>query len=43
MLTVAWAMGGVGLALYWYVAFLYLGDTRRQLAGLESPTGPQEV
>jgi cardiolipin synthase len=43
MLTVAWGMGGVGLALYWYVAVLYVGDTRRRLAALESPTGPEEV
>ncbi len=39
----AWIGGTIGLALYWYVAFLYAGDVRRRLAALESPTGPEEV
>ncbi len=39
----AWIGGTIGLALYWYVAFLYAGDIRRRLAALESPTGPEEV
>ncbi len=39
----AWIGGTIGLALYWYTAFLYVGDVRRRLAALESPTGPEEV
>ena len=43
LLPAAWVGAVIGLALYWYVALLYLGDTRRRLAGLKSPTGPEEV
>jgi len=39
----AWVAALVGLALYWYVAALYVGDTRRRLATLKSPTSPEEV
>ncbi|MEX1126883.1 MAG: CDP-alcohol phosphatidyltransferase family protein [Acidimicrobiia bacterium] len=38
-----WVAAVVGLALYWYVAVSYIGDTRHRLAALKSPTGPQEV
>lgn len=43
LLPAAWVAAVIGLALYWYVALLYLGDTRRRLAALKSPTGPEEV
>lgn len=43
MRPAAWLAAVVGLALYWYVAVLYVGDTRRRLAALKSPTGPEEV
>lgn len=42
LVPLAWGMGLVGLALYLYVAVLYVGDTRARLAGLESPVGRQE-
>jgi cardiolipin synthase (CMP-forming) len=34
--TVGWVTGVVGLILYWYVAFLYIGDARSAMSGLES-------
>ena len=43
MLPGAWIAAVIGLGLYWYVAVLYIGDTRRRLAELKSPTGSQEV
>lgn len=43
LLPAAWVAAVIGLALYWYVALLYLGDTRRRLAALKSPTGREEV
>lgn len=36
----AWFTGVVGLALYWYAAFLYLGDARSALRELESSPSP---
>jgi cardiolipin synthase len=38
MRPTAWVTGVAGLALYWYVAALYLGDARKALAGIESAT-----
>ncbi len=32
----AWTTGVVGLALYWYVVALYIGDAKRELGELES-------
>ncbi len=43
LLPAAWVAAIIGLALYWYVAILYIGDSRRRLAALKSPTGPVEV
>jgi cardiolipin synthase len=43
MLPAAWVSSILGLALYWYVAVLYIGDARQRLTELESPTGSQEV
>ncbi len=43
MRPVAWLLGIIGLALYWYVAFLYIGDSRARLAALESSTDPEEA
>jgi cardiolipin synthase (CMP-forming) len=43
MIPGAWIGGTIGLALYWYVAFLYAGDVRRRLSALESPSDPEEV
>jgi len=43
MRPAAWIAMVVGLALYWYVAVLYVGDAHRRLTALKSPTGPQEV
>jgi cardiolipin synthase len=36
-------VGAFSLALYWYVALLYVGDGRAKLAALESTPGPEEV
>ncbi|MFV1961077.1 MAG: CDP-alcohol phosphatidyltransferase family protein [Acidimicrobiia bacterium] len=38
----AWVSGVVGLAMYWYVAFQYLGDARQSLASLESASRTEE-
>jgi cardiolipin synthase (CMP-forming) len=43
ILPAAWLAAVVGLALYWYVAVLYIGDTRRRLSELKSSPGSQEV
>jgi cardiolipin synthase len=43
LLPASWIAAIIGLALYWYVAILYIGDSRRRLAALKSPTGPVEV
>ena len=43
MRPAAWLTAVVGIALYWYVAVLYVGDTRQRLTALKSPTGSQEV
>jgi cardiolipin synthase len=43
MRPAAWLAAAVGLTLYWYVALLYLGDTRRRLAELKSHPGPEEA
>ncbi len=43
MRPVAWLLGIIGLALYWYVAFLYIGDSRAKLAALESSPDPEEA
>lgn len=39
----AWIGGVVGLVLYWWAAGEYLGDVRRRLSSLESPSTSQEV
>ncbi len=36
MVPLAWVSGLVGLALYWYVTFQYVGDARRVLAEVKS-------
>ena len=43
MWAAAYINGIVGLVLYWWVAFLYIGDSRRKLAALESSAAPEEV
>jgi cardiolipin synthase (CMP-forming) len=43
MWPVAWFLGIIGLVLYWYVAFLYIGDSRATLAALESSPDPEEA
>lgn len=43
MRPAAWVSGVVGFLLYWYVAVLYLGDSRARLAGVESPSHPEEA
>jgi cardiolipin synthase len=40
---VGWFLGIIGLVLYWYVAFLYIGDSRAKLAALESSPHPEEA
>jgi cardiolipin synthase len=35
-LPLAWVSGAVGLAMYWYVTFQYVGDARRVLAEVKS-------
>lgn len=39
---VAWTAGVTGLALYWTVALLYVGDARRRLAEVKSEASRQE-
>ncbi|MGH8873427.1 MAG: CDP-alcohol phosphatidyltransferase family protein [Acidimicrobiia bacterium] len=43
MRPVAWVLGVIGLVLYWYVAVLYVGDSRVRLAALESSADAEEV
>jgi cardiolipin synthase len=43
MRPVAWLLGLIGLVLYWYVAFLYVGDSRAKLAALKSSPDPEEA
>lgn len=43
MTLTAWSLGIIGLVLYWYTAFLYIGDSRTKLAGLESSAHAEEV
>lgn len=43
MWPAAYLNGVVGLVLYWYVAFFYIGDSRDRLAALKSPPDPEEV
>ncbi len=38
----AWLTGVVGLVLYWFVAFQYVGDARRSVAELESTPDLEE-
>lgn len=38
----AWVLGVVGLATYWYVTFQYVGDARRVLAEVKSALGHEE-
>lgn len=40
---VGWVLGVIGMVLYWYVAFLYVGDSRVRLAALESSPDPEEA
>lgn len=37
-LPLAWISGAIGLGLYWFVMFQYIGDARERLSGLESPS-----
>jgi cardiolipin synthase len=39
----AWILGINGLVLYWFTAFLYVGDSRARLAALKSPPDREEV
>lgn len=39
----AWFLGINGMVLYWFTAFLYMGDSRDRLAALESPPDHEEV
>ena len=43
MWPVAWFLGVIGLVLYWYVAFRYIGDSRAKLSALESSADPEEA
>jgi cardiolipin synthase len=43
MRPVAWMTGVAGLALYWYAAFLYVGDARRIMAAVESAAPRTEI
>ena len=36
----AWIAGAIGLLLYWYVGWQYMGDIRAKLRSVESPTDP---
>lgn len=38
----AWVSGVVGLAMYWYVTFQYVGDARKVLAEVKSAPGYEE-
>ena len=38
----AWVAGVVGLAMYWYVAWQYLGDARKGLSEVKSSSSPKE-
>ncbi|MEE8406812.1 MAG: CDP-alcohol phosphatidyltransferase family protein [Acidimicrobiia bacterium] len=38
----AWVLGAVGLAMYWYVTFQYVGDARRVLAQVKSAPKHEE-
>jgi cardiolipin synthase len=43
MEPIAWFFGIIGVVLYWYVAVLYIGDSRDKLAALESSPDAEEV
>ncbi len=38
----AWVSGVVGLVMYWYVAFQYVGDAKKALAEVRSASSPEE-
>jgi cardiolipin synthase len=38
----AWVLGAVGLAMYWYVTFQYVSDARRVLAQVKSAPKHEE-
>jgi len=38
----AWVLGVVGLVMYWYVTFQYVGDARKVLAEVKSAPGYEE-
>lgn len=40
---IAWGLGIIGLSLYWWVAVLYVGDSRAKLAALESRSDREEL
>jgi len=42
MTAIGWVGGVVGLVLYWYVAFQYVGDARLVLAEVESASSLEE-
>ncbi len=39
-LPIAWISGVLGLALYWFVMFQYIGDARDRLSAVESYSNP---
>lgn len=41
MTPIGWILGVIGLVLYWYVAFLYMGDARTTMSGVKS-TSPDK-
>jgi cardiolipin synthase len=43
MWPAAWISGVIGLILYWYVALLYIGDSRARLTALKSPSDSEEA
>jgi cardiolipin synthase len=40
--ALGWVFGSIGLVIYWYVAFQYVGDARAALAALESTASSEE-
>jgi cardiolipin synthase (CMP-forming) len=42
-LTLGWISGVIGLVLYWYVMVQYIGDARKRLSGVESPSNNRKA
>lgn len=40
---IGWLLGIIGLGLYWYVAVLYIGDSRANLSAVKSQRDAEEV